>query len=370
MDDKKNAPIISSSPEINEINLSEVKINLERGNFDFKYNERISRMLLVIGTFSLVSLLFQGLWQILKNVCNTFYVNSNVPFGTEHILIPILLSDVALIFFASVFYCFSELYNFTNYMKEEYNTKYQITADERYKKLLGILIICITLTIVTTLITMTIFVVTDNTSRLIIILGFSFAILVFILLDRNKLVTGFKDFSFNFKLNKFSIISHIILWFFLSLMFLYLGSAQVDYSERSHAIFKFDSQNTLNLDIQFDNKIPKEIVIQSDAQGTTPIRIEDKEFFMTYVEATKENFNKSTDLAPATNQFIYKQSFYEYHHKTNIDKLLQQGKNTIIITFKVDGVPNTKKSYKIINQINNINGKYELFKQDFEVSLD
>ena len=62
------------------------------------YNERISRMLLVIGTFSLLSFLYVKLWDLLDKVFNTVYINSNIPIGPEHIWIPILLADLSIIF--------------------------------------------------------------------------------------------------------------------------------------------------------------------------------------------------------------------------------------------------------------------------------
>ena len=307
---------------------------------------------------------------ILGSAFNTFYVHSNNPFGAEHILLPVILSDLTLIFFASLFYCISEMYNFTSYTKKEHRVKYQINADDRYKKLLGIIITCITLTVITILVITTIFIITDNLQKIIMILVLSFGILVCILLERKKLYAQFKEFIHTFNLDKGGITFYVILWFVLGVSFLSLGSYLISYSEKSYATFKFNNKNTLSLDIQFENKVPKEILIQSDIPEMDPIIIKEKDFFMSYVEATKENFNKPTDLAPVTNQFIYKQSFYEYNYKINIDKLIQQGKNSIIITFKTDGISNTKKSYKIVTQVNNDNGEYELFKQDFKIYLD
>ncbi|MDB1921989.1 hypothetical protein PMY56_10320 [Clostridium tertium] len=346
-----------------------MKKKLSIDALNLKYNERISRMLLVLGTFSLIGLSFKKLLYILGRVFNAIYVHSNVPFGAEHIWIPAFLSDITLIFFASIIYCFSELYNFTSYSKKEQTTKYQVTADERYKKLLGILIICIMLTVSTILITIVTFVITDDIPKVIILLGFCI-ILIFILLDRKNLYTQFKEFTQTFTLDKNGIVLYVVLWFSLGLIFFTLGAYQVGYSEKSYATFKFNNQSTINLDIQFENKVPKEIIIQSDIPEMKPIIIQEDDFFMSYVEATKENFNKPTDLSPVTNQFIYKQSFYEYNYKINIDKLIRQGKNSIIITFKTDDIVNIKKSYKIVNQINNNNGKYELFKQEFNVYLD
>lgn len=326
-------------------------------------------MLLVFGTFSVIGLSFKKLFYILEKVFNTLYVHSNIPFGAEHIWIPAFLSDITIIFFACIIYCFSELYNFTNYTKKEHRIKYQSVADERYKKLLGILTICITLTVITTVITIIIFAITDILPKVFMTLGFC-SILIFILLDRKNLYIQLKDFTQTFTLSKNSIISYVISWVLLGMLFFVLGSSQIGYIEKSYANFNFNNKDILSLDIKFENIVPKEIIIQSDIPEIEPIIINEEDFFMSYAESTKENFNKPTDLSPVTNQFIYKQSFYEYYYKINIDKLIRQGKTSIIITFKTDDIANTKKSYKIVNQINNENGKYELFKQEFKVYLD
>lgn len=171
----------------------------------------------------------------------------------------------------------------------------------------------------------------------------------------------------NFKVGILSLIYIALFWLFLVSFFFTLGSTHVDYYQKNYAIFKFNNQSSLYLDIKFKNKISDEITIQLDKPNSTPIKIKVDDFSKFFVESTKENFNEPTNLNPVTNQLIYKQSFYEYHHKVNIDNLIQEGKNTIIITFKTNELINNKKSYKLINQINYTNGKYDLFKQDLNV---
>lgn len=354
------------------MSISNQNSNNNNNDYDFKlkYNDRISRILLVIGTFSVIAVLFRRLWIILEKVFNIIYVNSKIPIGAEHIWIPMLLSDITLIFVACVLYCFSELYNFTNYRKNEQKIKYQINADQHFKKLLGILIICVILTVITLIITITIFGVQDNLQRIYMILGIAIFFIISILAERKKVIEKLNEFTLNFKLDKWSIILNVAIWIILGALFFAGGSLLVGDTQKSYAFFKFDTENALNLNIQFENKIPKEIIVQSDTVKGDSIKINEKDFYMSYVEVTKENYNKTTDLTPITNQFIYKQSFYEYRYKINIDKLIKPGKNTIIITFKTNVETDTKKSFKVLNQINETNGKYEIFKQDFNVSLD
>ena len=53
-----------------------MKKKLSIDALNLKYNERISRMLLVLGTFSLIGLSFKKLLYILGRVFNAIYVHS------------------------------------------------------------------------------------------------------------------------------------------------------------------------------------------------------------------------------------------------------------------------------------------------------
>lgn len=354
----------------NKIHISEPRSNINNNEFKMKYNERISRLLLVIGTFSLLGLLFQKLWGILPSIFNILYINSKIPIGAEHIWISIFLSDISLIFIASLFYCLCELYNFTTYSQKNYTIKYQTNADKYFKKLLAILIICITLTISTMLITMVIFLISNIWKKFLMLSAFLIISSIIIIFDRKNFLINLQAFVTNFKLNIFSICFYSISWLLLGLLFFLFGSFQIGYSEKSISKFKFENENKLILNIQFENIIPEEIIIQSDMPNTSPIILNKSNFFNTYVEVTKENLENPSDLTPATNQFIYKHSFYEYHSKVDLTNLIQDGKNTIFITFSIDGNPLTKKSYKILNQINKVNNKYEIYRKDFDISLE
>lgn len=305
--------------------------------------------------------LFKNAWNMLRNVFNIIYINTDIPIGAEHILIPIFLSDISLFFLFSFFYCFSELYNFTNYSKSSLKLKYKLNSDKCYKRILGLLTICTALTFITFLITIILFSLTGYLKWFLIVLFLFCTILA--LYNIKKIINNLKVFLLNFHIN---IVRLLAAWVLLNFLFLSFGLSQSNFSEKNYLILKFNNENTLDLDFQFENKIPKEIVIQSDE---TPIKITKEDFLMTYVEVTKENFNDDATLTPLTNQFIYKESFYEYHYKTNLDNLIHEGKNTIVITFEIKNIFSTKKSYKIVNQINYVNGKYELVKKDFNVSL-
>ena len=362
--------INTNKKDANRTHISKTKSNINTNEFKLKYNERISRLLLVIGTFSLIGLLFQKLWGILPSIFNILYINSKIPIGAEHIWISIFLSDISLIFIASLFYCFSELYNFTTYAKKNYIIKYQTNADKYFKKLLAILIICITLTISTMIITIVIFLISTIWERILMISAFLLISLITIIFDRKIFLINLQDFATNFKLNLFSICFYSISWLLLGLLFFLFGSFQIGYSEKSISKFKFENENKLVLDIQFENVIPEEIIIQSDMPNTSPIILNKTDFFNAYVEVTKENIESPSDLTPATNQFIYKRSFYEYHSKVDLTNLIQDGKNTVFITFNIDGNSLTKKSYKILNQINKVSNEYELYRKDFDISLE
>lgn len=344
------------------------------------YNERISRIILIIGTFSIVSFLYAKLWNLLDKVFNVVYINSNIPIGPEHIWVPVLLAELSLIFIFCIRYCYFELFNFSD-NDVSVNNYYKIKADNSFKNILGILKFGGILTLGTILISLIVcaygseiiyFFDKRNTNIKHIILIIVIIVLLVILLTLFKLIKKkiniyCNNFLIEFKVN---IIAIFGIWLSLAVVFFLFGIFEVGDSEKSNVYINFYNENGVYINFQFENRAPKEIIIQSNNGKANTISIKSNQLYMSYVEATKENYRDNTDVTPLNNQFMYKNSYYKYYDKINISKLVKEGKNSIIITFKLDEVVASKKSYRIVNQFDYINGKIEMFKDKFDISLD
>lgn len=340
----------------------------EKNYVSISFNERISRIVLVIGTFSLFGFAFNHLLIFLRLSFTTFYINSRFPLGIEHLLTPFLLGGICIIIVMAVFYCCMEFLNFCNYNNINDKMYYKIKADEYYKRLIGVTAICLISSMIVLFVLEVCFIF--NGAIQIIVICFCILVSIIALYKWLKKGKKFKNPRlFETFMIKVSLLIYIICsWGFLTIFFLFIGVTSLQNIGKSDAIFEFKNDNGLFLNVKFDNKVPDKVIIQSDTNKKDFIEIKKKDFFMACVETTKESINSKYDISPVTDQILYKQSFYEYYDKIDISKLLTEGKNSIVITFYINEV--SKKSFKIVNEINNSNDKLDIYKDSIAVSLE
>lgn len=348
-----------------------LKLPEQKHNSKYKslsYGERNSRMLLVAGIFGTIYFLYKIACSMLEKAFNVMYINKKNPLGGEHLLIPMFLASISIIFFACIMYCYAEFFNFCNYENTESKINYEKNADDKYKLLLGVLKISVILFIFCSFILIIIF--NNNGIWVMILTCIAFSIAVISL--RKEIIKYIRNFIINFIRDRSLIIGIIFTWIGIFFTFLYFGAIFIGDTEKAYSTLKFNSKNGISLNIEFKNKLPENvnvIIINSNKKNKT-LKIQEDQFSECYVKATQEDYKNETSIDLNSNKFIYKNSSYDYFTNIKLDNCFNQGKNSVLITFNINETGNRKKTYEIRDDVNIIGNEIQFTKNEINVNLD
>lgn len=339
-------------------------------NNKLDFGKRMSRIILVIGLFSIIGLILKKLYVLMQSTFNEVYINSKLLIGFKHIFASLLLSCAVVIAIVIGIYCIIEFLNFTNYDTEKEKQKYEEKADKWFKKIIAVTLISAMFIIIAFY---SLFFIFEANVCCKIIVGIIFVIIIctymFFRQTKKHLNINKPVFFVTFNIDMKTIGKTIAVIGLLFFTVLYIGAANMYDFQKGNANFHFKQENGLMLNIKFVNVFPDKISISFNNNEKETIILKGNDFLIASVETNKENVKSNFDATKnEEKEGIFNKSFYEYYDNVDISKYLKNGTNTIIITFDINEVD--KKSYRIVNQINKVDNKLEINRDDFSIQFN
>lgn len=336
-------------------------------SFRLSTGDRNSRLILIVTLIGSFAVFFTFLIELLKTYYNQLYISSafkNLPFGTEHFVMPIFLTSVSFILYYSIKYCFSEARNFGMFESHEDITRFEKLADKNYKELLNQIKLHFFLVLGLLYFSFIIF----NTPIYIAIISAVILVIALIVKIMNDKI-NIMDMAI---IKEFSILK-LGIWLFLLILWFLMGISFSNTALNREINFQFvsDPNPSVNIKIKNISTIPKDFNITiENADGKEEIILKDSNFSHAFLEVTSHEYvDKNNNTSTSINtKLMYGENIYEYSSAVNLSNYLINGNNYIVITYSVEGFP-TVRNYRLVNEVSIVNGKLTFSRDEFSAKL-
>lgn len=338
-------------------------------------SDRNSRLILVITLFGALIFLITKVFSFAKNIYSSVYIGDVFPIGVDHIFSHALISNLLVVFFIAILYCYFEAQTYCSYPEGKLN-KYILKANLFYIRLITSIKICFIITLLFFFLMIQFPVINRDTANFLGIV----VICIVIIISLSYIKWGKYPFLENLFLKVKSIMKartelEIIYYWFLSIVSLFLIIAIVGLQSNLNANIAINfSSKTGQMEITYTDittdMMPKEITYKVNGEER---KIKDSDFMkagssLEFFENRKILFNENN-----ISKQLYSGTNVLFRTKVDLMKQLNEGINEIEICFDIDdlvGKNNGKKKYTIWNSILKKGNSLEITKEKYSFKVN
>jgi hypothetical protein len=338
-------------------------------------SDRNSRLVLVITLLGTLTFLITKVFSFVKNIYSSVYIGDVFPIGVDHIFSHALFSNLLVVFFIAILYCYFEAQTYCNYPEGKLN-KYIQKANLFYHRLLTSIKVCFIITFLFFFLMIQFPII----NRVTVIFFGTVVICMIIIISLSYIKWGkypFLDklFSKVKRIMKASTELEIIYYWFLSLVSLSLIIALLGLQSNLNANIAVEfSSKTGEMEITYTDTttdmMPKEVTYKINGKEK---KIKESDFMKAGSSIVSSENRKMLFNEKNITKQLYNGTNVLYRANVDLMKQLNEGRNDIEISFVVNDLVrenDRKKKYTIWNSIIKKGDSLEITKEKFSLKVN